>query len=164
MLLKYFFFLNVGLPKSQKPTSFWVRLCAAQGAGESRRSKGEVLVVQQCWGSFPKISAPWVDIINLLLRITAHQQQLNLLLQALKPPGPTFPAEMEPLWGDHCWEVLFVVALVSPQLSMCCVLLLTNPPYRTRDQKIPFSMDFPLLLGRRDIWLILQWRERFHKP
>lgn len=53
-----------------------------------------------------------------------------------------------------------MVALVSPQPSMCHVLLLTNPLCSTREH-FPVQRAFPrdshLLLGRRDVWLILQW-------
>lgn len=88
-----------------------------------------------------------------------HQQQLNLLLQALKPTWTHLPSRNEAPLGRPLWMGNVEVALGSSQPSLCRVLLLTNPPCSTREQVLvqrAFSRHFPLLLGRRDIWLVLQ--------
>lgn len=88
-----------------------------------------------------------------------HKQQLNLLLQDLKPTWTHLSSRNEAPLGKSLRMGNAEVALGPSQASMCRVLLLTNPPCSTREWVLvqrAFSRDFPLLLGRRDIWLILQ--------
>lgn len=106
-------------------------------------------MLQQCWGSFPKISAPWVDIINLLLRITTHQQQLNLLLQALKPTWTHLPSRNgAPLGRSLLGSVVCGGLGFTPTLHMLCPAP-HKPTLQDKGPENPLLNGFPSAPGQK---------------